>query len=105
MAGLGAVSPAVATGTPAPANPPALVADGVTATLQVVTATDGGHGPKVSFSPEVYFAGLAPDVIGVYQVTLKIPDSLGLATGEHATTLEVHVGSTSVNTYFQTTIK
>jgi uncharacterized protein (TIGR03437 family) len=105
MAGLGAVSPAVATGAAAPANPPALVTDSVTATLQVVTLTDGGHGPKVSFSPEVYFAGLAPDLIGVYQVTLKIPDSLGLATGEHATTLEVHVGSASVNTYFQTTIK
>ena len=58
--GLGAVSPAVAAGTPTPASP-------LSATVTPVTANIGGRTATVTF------AGLAPGLIGVYQVNIIVP--------------------------------
>jgi uncharacterized protein (TIGR03437 family) len=58
--GLGAVAPAVASGTPTPSSP-------LSTTVAPVTAYVGGR------SANVTFAGLAPGLIGVYQVNLIVP--------------------------------
>jgi uncharacterized protein (TIGR03437 family) len=60
LTGLGAVTPAVAAGTPAPTTPLSTVASGVTAAVNGNAAT-------------VNFAGLAPGLIGTYQVNVTIP--------------------------------
>jgi uncharacterized protein (TIGR03437 family) len=65
--GLGATSPAVATGQAAPAVPPlALVTTPVKVTIGGVDAT-------------VEFAGLAPGFVGLYQVNARVP--AGVAAG------------------------
>ena len=60
--GLGAVTPTVAAGTPAPSSP-------LSATVSPVTATIAGRAATVTF------AGLAPGMIGVYQVNIIVPPS------------------------------
>ena len=62
-AGLGAVDPQVPQGTPAPASPLSLVTGRVTAAIAGVPA-------------DVSFAGLAPGMIGVYQVNITVPAKL-----------------------------
>ena len=58
--GLGEVSPAVVTGSPAPSAPPAQ-------TVNQVKATIGGLAASVQFS------GLTPGLVGVYQVNAVVP--------------------------------
>lgn len=58
--GLGATTPAVAAGVPAPSNPPATTAIPVQATV-------GGQPAAVQF------AGLAPGFVGLYQVNITVP--------------------------------
>jgi uncharacterized protein (TIGR03437 family) len=61
--GLGEVSPPVPAGTPAP---PALLSR----TVNAVTATIGG------FASHVFFAGLAPGFVGMYQVNVTVPSGI-----------------------------
>ena len=62
--GLGATEPAVPSGQPGPSSgPPALV-------KMPVSVTIGGQSAPVSF------AGLAPGLVGVYQVNAQVPQSL-----------------------------
>ena len=60
--GLGPVQPPVDAGRPAPASP-------LSITTLPVTATVGGA------PAPVIFAGLAPGLVGVYQVNLSVPSS------------------------------
>ena len=60
--GLGAVTPAVAAGTPTPSSP-------LSTTVSPVTATIAGRAATVTF------AGLAPGMVGVYQVNIIVPPS------------------------------
>jgi uncharacterized protein (TIGR03437 family) len=58
--GLGAVTPAVASGAPAPSNP-------LATTQTPATATIGNDAARVVFS------GLAPGFVGLYQINLEVP--------------------------------
>ena len=58
--------PAVATGAPAPSDPPSQV-------VVLVTVTIGGLPAAVDF------AGLAPGFVGLYQVNARVPE--GVAPG------------------------
>lgn len=69
--GLGAVTPSVAAGTPTPASPLSNTAGAVTATIAGRDAT-------------VLFAGLAPGMIGVYQVNILVPASTPSGTARLA---------------------
>ena len=60
--GLGAVTPAVAAGTPTPSSP-------LSTTVSPVTANIAGRAATVTF------AGLAPGMIGMYQVNIVVPPS------------------------------
>ncbi|MDR3698191.1 MAG: hypothetical protein P4L56_01070 [Candidatus Sulfopaludibacter sp.] len=66
LTGLGPVSPPVATGVPSPPAPLALVTGPLRCQFW-----DGG--PNDS---RIYFAGLAPGMVGVYQVSLEVPAGL-----------------------------
>jgi len=63
MRGLGPVEPLVPTGSPGPVEPLARVRDRAACSL---------YGPE-SMDAEVFFAGLAPGFLGVYQVSLRLP--------------------------------
>jgi uncharacterized protein (TIGR03437 family) len=105
MAGLGAVSPPVASGAPAPAHPRAAVVSPVSAVLSV-QVPDGQHGPYVSFDVPVLFAGLAPGMIGIYQVDLKLPHVTGVEPGQHAAYLVLQsAGATAYANNFTVTTK
>ncbi len=65
LTGLGQTLPAVATGLPGPANPLASV-------LNTTQVTLGG------VSLPLYFAGLSPGEVGVYQINARIPSSVPL---------------------------
>jgi uncharacterized protein (TIGR03437 family) len=80
VTGLGAVSPPVATGTPAPTTSLSRVNAAVTATIGGMPAT-------------VLFAGLAPGYVGLYQVNIMVPQ---LASGNYP--LQISAGSVSSNT-------
>jgi uncharacterized protein (TIGR03437 family) len=58
--GLGAVSPAIQTGVPAPATPLSTV-------VAPISATVGGRAARVTY------AGAAPGLIGAYQVNVMVP--------------------------------
>ncbi|MBV6430317.1 MAG: hypothetical protein IANPNBLG_00426 [Bryobacteraceae bacterium] len=60
LTGLGSVSPAVADGTPGPANPTSSAVASLAAYLDGKTVN-------------VSFAGLAPTLVGLYQMNLQIP--------------------------------
>ena len=79
LTGLGAVSPAVATGAAAAAIPLSTVTGDVTATI-------GG------LSASVQFAGLAPGFAGLYQVNVLVPQ---LASGSYP--LQISVGGVASN--------
>ena len=65
-AGLGAVSPPVPDGTPAPSTP-------LSKTVNPVTVTIGGR------QAEVLYAGLAPGYAGLYQVNVVVPSGISPA--------------------------
>lgn len=64
--GLGPVSPAVSTGVAGPASPPPAVS----------TPLSCGWIGDSRQPAEVAFAGLAPGLVGVYQVTVRVPEDL-----------------------------
>jgi uncharacterized protein (TIGR03437 family) len=74
VVGLGATSPALEDGAASPATPPAT-------TSQTVAATIGGQ------NATVLFAGLTPDLVGLGQVNLLIPQ--GLAPGSQPLVITV----------------
>jgi adhesin/invasin len=79
--GLGAVSPAVKEGLPAPATPP------LSTTVNPVTVTIGGTAAQVAFS------GLTPGYAGLYQVNAVVPS--GIATGDTVPVVVSVAGQTS----------
>jgi uncharacterized protein (TIGR03437 family) len=81
--GLGAVEPAVPLGTPAPVNPLARVVSEVSCGIGETPVT-------------VYYAGLAPGMIGYYQIDLQLPTDPPPAFIVHATAeITCQVGSES----------
>lgn len=79
--GFGATQPAVTSGLPAPANPPA-------STVVLATVRVGSN------AAEVLFSGLTPGSVGLYQVNLKVPP--GTAAGD-AVPLTLSIGSAASN--------
>jgi uncharacterized protein (TIGR03437 family) len=65
--GLGPVNPAVPAGTPAPSSPLSIATLPVTATIANQPAT-------------VTYSGLAPGLVGVYQVNVQVPAAVGSGT-------------------------
>jgi uncharacterized protein (TIGR03437 family) len=78
--GLGAVSPKVTEGNPAPATP-------LSSTVNTVTATIGGKPAPVTFS------GLTPFYAGLYQLNTVVPS--GIATGDAVPVVISVAGQTS----------
>jgi uncharacterized protein (TIGR03437 family) len=72
--GLGSTTPVVPAGTAAPADPPAR-------TSVIPTVNIGGKAAQVLFS------GLAPGLVGVYQVNVIVPD--GLRAGDNFVSIQV----------------
>ena len=79
--GLGAVDQVVTTGNPAPTNPLAGVRNGVTVRFGNVDAT------------EVFFAGLAPGFVGLYQINVRAP--AGIPAGANTPLTVVVAGEAS----------
>ena len=79
--GLGAVDQTVTTGNPAPGNPVAGVRNGVTVRFGNVAAT------------EVFFAGLTPGFVGLYQINVRAPS--GIPAGTNTPLTVVVAGETS----------
>ena len=79
--GLGAVTPAVKEGSPAPTTPP------LSTTVNQVTVTIGGTAAQVAFS------GLTPGYAGLYQVNVVVPG--GIATGDAVPVVLSVAGQTS----------
>lgn len=69
VTGLGPVNPQMPTGWPGPSEPPARIAREC-----VWSAYSSGNHGDWTPRAEVAFAGTAPTLVGIYQVTLKIPD-------------------------------
>ena len=69
LTGLGDVTPAVADGALGPSNPPSLTTNNITAFISGKAAT-------------VTYAGLAPQLAGLYQVNITIP--AGVSAGDNA---------------------
>ena len=67
--GLGPVTPAVATGEASPAENPARVTGPFRCQFWDSTPNDS----------QIYFAGLAPGMVGVYQVSLQVPAGLRMS--------------------------
>ena len=79
--GLGAVTPAVKEGSPAPTSPP------LATTVNPVTVTIGGQVPAVAFS------GLAPGFAGLYQINVVVPS--GITPGNAVPVVLTVAGQTS----------
>jgi uncharacterized protein (TIGR03437 family) len=70
LTGMGPVNGSVETGAPAPASGPLeTVVNTFTCTVAASTTNNGGY----SFDAPVVSAGLAPGLIGVYQMKLRVP--------------------------------
>lgn len=76
MTGLGPVSPPLATGAPAPANPPAATTTPLACWFSVFG--------RPSQPAQVLFAGLAPGFAGYYQVDVRIPRDVPVRYAETA---------------------
>jgi len=74
--GLGAVSPSVPTGHRAPANPPAAVVTPIQCSIEDSVAA--------TVSIPVYFAGLAPGLSGIYQISVQLPNVFHLKPGQRS---------------------
>ena len=86
LTGLGAVTPAVATGQPTPLAPLSLI----NGPMYVFWA---GQLPiNFPMSPTVLFAGLAPGLVGLEQIDLQVPHE---APGQLGVSIQVGVGGTS----------
>jgi len=72
LTGLGATKPSVPSGTAASANPLAYVTAAPTVTVD-------------SHSSKIYFAGLAPTFVGLYQIDFQVPP--GAKSGEDVVTV------------------
>lgn len=70
LTGLGAVNPSVATGEVAPSREP------LARTIVTPTVTVGGT------NAELFFSGLAPGLIGVYQINFRVPESASTGSVE-----------------------
>jgi len=79
--GLGAVTPAVKEGSPAPSTPP------LSTTVNPVTVTIGGQQAAVAFS------GLAPGFAGLYQINVVVPS--GVTAGNAVPVVLTVAGQTS----------
>jgi len=79
--GLGAVSPPVMEGSPAPTTPP------LSTTVNAVTVTIGGQPATVAFS------GLAPGFAGLYQINVVVPS--GVTPGNAVPVVLTVAGQTS----------
>jgi uncharacterized protein (TIGR03437 family) len=79
--GLGAVTPAVKEGAPAPSTP------SLSTTVNTVTVTIGGQAAQVAFS------GLTPGYAGLYQVNAVVP--AGITTGDSVPVVVSVAGQTS----------
>jgi uncharacterized protein (TIGR03437 family) len=79
--GLGAVTPAVKEGSPAPTTPP------LSTTVNGVTVTIGGKAAQLAFS------GLTPGYAGLYQVNAIVPS--GITTGDAVPVVLSVAGQTS----------
>jgi uncharacterized protein (TIGR03437 family) len=66
MIGLGPVTPPVATGAPSPSDPPAMLTTGI-------------HVTTLKQDLPIVFAGLAPGMTGIYQVSIRLPETLASA--------------------------
>jgi uncharacterized protein (TIGR03437 family) len=75
LTGLGAVDPPGATGDAAPVAPLSTVTDRVS----VYWAGSVLPAPPPPLGPEVLFAGLAPGMVGIYQVDIRLPANAPLA--------------------------
>jgi uncharacterized protein (TIGR03437 family) len=91
--GLGPTLPSVKTGDPAPSPAPAAVykPNFVLSYGVPVPATDGGLGMLVFVPVEVAiapsFAGLAPNYVGLYQINIRLPDTVPLQARTAAGTI------------------
>jgi len=72
LTGLGDVTPAVTDGALGPSNPPSLTTNNITAVVGALAAT-------------VTYAGLAPQLAGLYQVNIQIPS--GVSAGDNVLTI------------------
>jgi uncharacterized protein (TIGR03437 family) len=59
--------------------------------------------PTLSFDAPVLFAGLAPGMIGIYQVTVRMPNTSGVDPGQHNASLRLQSGSGSAYANFTLT--
>jgi len=93
VSGLGRTLPSVKTGDPAPSPAPAAVyrPNFVLSYGVPVRATDGGLGMLVFVPVEVAiapsFAGLAPNYVGLYQINIRLPDTVPLQARTTAGTI------------------
>jgi uncharacterized protein (TIGR03437 family) len=84
VTGLGLVDPAVADGTPGPINPFSMVTNTITVFIDGVPATTS-------------FAGLAPELIGLYQINVAVPAGVSSGnvfldiSGPDSTTIEAYI--------------
>ncbi len=92
LTGLGAVAPAVKTGQPAPSSPLSYITERVFSFWQGSLLLS----PPPS-GPEVLFAGLAPGMVGIYQVDMQMPEFA--PPGE--LTVSIQVGNSSAAATFQ----
>jgi len=84
VGGLGAVNPAVQSGSAAPSNPPSSVTGTVLVTFDGITASTPA------------FAGLTPTAAGLYQINVAIPS--GLQAGDATVNVVTAEGSTGAAT-------
>ncbi len=68
VSGMGAVSPPIADGTPGPTNPFSLTTNTFTVLIGGISAT-------------VAYAGLAPELVGLYQINVQVPT--GVPNGDN----------------------